>query len=118
MKFKTKFNKLTVCKDKVHDYLGVNIDYSNADYVKFTMYEFIEDVIKEARKDMNGTLPWPTDSKLFNMDRKSPCLSTEDANYFDRMTTWLLFTCKQARPYVQVGVAFLCMRVKDPTEED
>lgn len=25
-KFKTKFNELTVCKGKVHDYLGINID--------------------------------------------------------------------------------------------
>ena len=40
-KFKTKFNELTVCKGKVHDYLGINTDYSNNDYVKFTMYDFI-----------------------------------------------------------------------------
>ena len=40
---------------KVHDYLGINIDYSNNCYVKFTTYNFIEDVLKEAREDMNGT---------------------------------------------------------------
>ena len=28
-KFKTKFNKLSVCKGKVHSYLGINIDYMN-----------------------------------------------------------------------------------------
>ena len=46
-KFKTKFNELTVCKGKVHNYLGVNIDSSNNNYVKFTMYDFIEDELKE-----------------------------------------------------------------------
>ena len=44
-KFKMKFNKLTVCKGKVHNYLSVNIDYSNKDYVKFTMYNFIDDLL-------------------------------------------------------------------------
>ena len=117
-KFKMKFNKLTVCKGKVHNYLGINIDYSNADYVKFTMYDFIDDVLKEARNDMNGTLPWPADNKLFNMNCNSPRLSTEDADYFHRMTAQLLFACKQARLEIQVGVAFLCTRVKEPTEED
>ena len=117
-KFKTKFNKLTMCKGKVHNYLGINIYYINVDYVKFTMYDFIEYVIKEARNDMNGTLPWPADSKLFNVDHKSPRLSTEYADYFHSMTKWLLFACKQARLDIQVGVVFLCMRVKDPTEED
>ena len=35
--FKTKFNMLTVNKGKVHDYVGINIDYSNEEYMKFTM---------------------------------------------------------------------------------
>lgn len=29
--------------------VSVDIDYSNDRYVKFTMYDFIEDVLKEAR---------------------------------------------------------------------
>ena len=117
-KFKMKFKELTVCKGKVHDYLGINIDYSNDRYVKFTMYNFIKDVLKEARGDMNGTSPWPADGKLFSVDPQSPKLDTMDAYYFHRTTAWLLFACKQARPDIQVAVAFLCTRVKAPTEED
>ena len=41
-KFKTRFNKLSVFKGNMHDYLGINIDYTNKDYVKLTMYNFIE----------------------------------------------------------------------------
>ena len=47
-KFKTNFQELAVTKGKVHDYLGINIDYSNKEYVKFTMYNFLEDVLSEA----------------------------------------------------------------------
>ena len=93
-KFETKFNKLTVCKSKVHDYIGINIEYINKDYVKFTMYNFIEDVLKDARDDINGLLPWPSDSKLFKVDRNLPRLSVEDVDYFPRMTAQLLFVCK------------------------
>ena len=117
-KFKTKFKELTVCKGKVHDHLGINIDYSNNRYVKFTMYNFIKDVLKEAREDMNGTFLWPADGKLFSVDPQSPRLNTMDADYFHRITAQLLFACKQARPDIQVAVAFLCTRVKAPTKED
>ena len=78
-----------MCKGKFHDYLGINIDYSNDEYVKFTMYDFIEDVLKEARDDMNRLSPWTLDNKLFNVDCKLPRLSEQDADYFHRMTTRL-----------------------------
>ena len=52
-KLKTNFQELAVTKGKVHDYLGINIDYSSNEHVKFTMYNFLEDVLSEARPDMN-----------------------------------------------------------------
>lgn len=55
---------------------------------------------------------------MFKVNRNSPQLSAEDADYFHRMTARLFFACKRARPDIQVGVAFLCKRFKEPTEED
>ena len=37
---------------------------------------------------------------------------------FHRLVARLLFASKRARPDIQVTVAFLCTRVKAPTEED
>ena len=34
------------------------------------------------------------------------------------MTARLLFAAKQARPDIQVAVAYLCTRVQEPTEDD
>lgn len=59
---------MIVNKGKVHDYLGINIDYSNNNYVKFTMYNFIEDVLDKARPDMNGRSKWPANSKFFDLN--------------------------------------------------
>lgn len=57
-KFKTKFKNLSVYKGNIHNYLSINIDYTNNNSVKFTVYDFIEDVLKEARDDMNVLSPW------------------------------------------------------------
>ena len=46
-KFRTNFQELVANKGNIHDYLGINIDYSNSNYVKFTMYNFLEDVLEE-----------------------------------------------------------------------
>ena len=53
-KFKTNFQELVVTKWNVHDYLGINIDYTNKEYVKFTICNFLENVPDEAQPDMNG----------------------------------------------------------------
>ena len=70
-KFKTNIQKLAVIKGKVHDYLGINIDYSNKRYIKFTMYNFLEDVHDEAQPDINEQLKWPANAKLFDVDTTS-----------------------------------------------
>ena len=81
-KFKTNFQELAVTKGKVHDYLGINIDYSNNNYVKFTMYDFLEDVLSEARPDMKGRSKWPANAKLFDVDATSKKLNEHDQEYF------------------------------------
>ena len=32
---------------KVHEYVGMNLDWSNDSYIKITMYDFLEDILKE-----------------------------------------------------------------------
>ena len=39
-KFETYFQELAVTKGKIHNYIDININYSNKDYVKFTIYNF------------------------------------------------------------------------------
>ena len=117
-KFRTNFQELTVNKGEVHDYLGINIDYSNNNCVKFTMYDFLEDVLEEAQEDMKGRSKWPANNKLFDVNKGSPKLSIHDQDYFHRMVVKLLFVAKQARLDIQVAVAFLCMQVSELTEQD
>ena len=110
-------DELTENKGLVHEYLGITIDYSIPRKVVFTMFDYLEDVIVEADKDLkNSRLYYPGNDSLFKVDYDSPNLPTKDAELFHRHVARLLFASKRARPDIQVCVAFLCTRLKALTE--
>ena len=112
--------KLKETKGDVHEYLGLTIDYSMPGNVVFSMFNYLEDIIVEAPLDLKvgPKHKTPASGKLFHVDETSPLLNTEKAELFHQLVAHLLFASKRVRPDIQVAVAFLCMRVKNPTEED
>ena len=82
------------------------------------MYDYIEDIIDSAPPDMRGIAPDPAKSNLFSVHKTSPRLNTVQAGFFHSMTARLLFAAKRARPDIQLAVAYLCTRVREPTEDD
>ena len=83
-KFKTNTKALTITRGPIHDYLGMTLDWSNQDYTKITMYDFLQDILKEVdeKKDMKGTAATPASPNLFEVDEESPKLSQSEADYF------------------------------------
>ena len=111
-------DKLTENKGLVHEYLGIMTDYSIPRKVVFTMFDYLEDVIVEASEDLqHSRLYNPGNDSLMKVDEDSPRLRTKDADLFHRHVARLLFASKRTRPNIQVCVAFLCTRVKAPTEK-
>jgi hypothetical protein len=102
----------------IHDYLNITINYSEKEKVKFTMYDYLEDILNEMPDDMNGTAPTPASNNLFEVDEESPALHDKESYFFHRTTARLLFAAKRARPDLQVAVAYLCTRVKAPNQSD
>ena len=112
-------DELTESSGLIHDYLGMTIDYSLPDKVVFTMFDFLEDIIVEAPADLKSSRScYPGNGALFKVDKGSPLLSPDKADLFHRLVARLLFASKRARPDLQVCIAFLCTRVKAPTNED
>jgi len=111
--------ELSETRGLIHDYLGMTIDYSIPGKVAFTMFDFLEDVIVEAPENLKcSKSQYPGNNNLFKVSKTSPLLSIDDAELFHRLVARLLFASKRGRPDIQVCVAFLCTRVKAPTEED
>ena len=123
--FRISKKELAETKGDIHEYLGLTIDFSgryNPDdpgkksQVVFTMYDYIEDIIASAPPDMRGIAPNPARSNLFSVHETSPRLSPVEADKFHSMMARLLFAAKRAQPDIQVVVAYLCTRVREPTE--
>ena len=48
--FKDGSGKMKLCRGKVHDYLGMNLDYTIKGEVKITMIPYIKEIIKDFRE--------------------------------------------------------------------
>ena len=109
---------LTVTRGKVHDYLGMTLDFSIPQKVQIQMYDFIDKMLVDLPIDMDGTTRTPAADHLFTMNPTPKPLPEEMANMFHHNVAKLLFLCKRARPDLQTAVAFLCTQVMTPDEDD
>jgi hypothetical protein len=110
---------LTITRGKIHDYLGMVIDFNTKGKVKITMKQYIESMLDELPSDMDGEAGTAAANHLFEVNMKNPIkLGEEKAEMFHHNTAKLLFLCKRARPDIQTSIAFLCTRVKSPDEDD
>jgi hypothetical protein len=110
---------LTVTRGKVHEYLGMTIDFSDPGKVKFTMIDYIQRLLDEAPADMDGISPTPASLHLFTINETNPVkLDEATSQTFHHLVAKLLFLCKRTRPDTQTGVAFLTTRVQAPDQDD
>jgi hypothetical protein len=112
---------LTVTRGKVHDYLGMTLDFSLEGKVMVKMDEYVQEILEVAQSDMSGESATPAADHLFTVNKdagEEHLLGKEDWEYFHTMTAKLLFLSKRARPDIQTPVAFLTTRMKRPDQDD
>ena len=101
------------------DYLGMQVDFSKPGTVKFTMYEYLEDILVECEsRGWTREVVTPAKKELFEIKENAKKLNDADSDFFHRITARLLYAGKRARPNIQLAVAFLCTRVSLPNEND
>jgi hypothetical protein len=112
--------EVKVNESKVHDYLGMKLDYSKEGAVIIDMVSYVDTMLdgypQEDLKSHNVSSPWTKD--LFNVDPKSKLLDQNKAEQFHTTTAQGIFLCKRGRPDISPAIAFLSTRVQRPTEED
>jgi Reverse transcriptase (RNA-dependent DNA polymerase) len=109
---------LTVNHGMKHDYLGMQLDYSTKGKVMVTMFDYVEGMLAELPKDMEGIASSPAANHLFEVSDTPSPLDKPTSELFHHLTAKLLFLCKRARPDLQLAVAFLTTRVKGPDADD
>jgi hypothetical protein len=107
-------------RGKVHDYLGMTIDFTNKGEVKVTMIDYLKGVINDFPEVITGTAMPPATANLFDVipEDERKVLGEEQARAFHHPVAQLLFATTRARKDTQHTVAFLTTRVKSPDEDD
>ena len=114
-----KTNTITFTRGKVHNYLGMKIDFYAPEKVEITMNDSIFDIIDDAPNEMIGEAVTPAGDHLFQVNEEEPIyLDDKAAVEFHHIVAILLFLCKRARPYLQTSVAFLCTIVQNLDTDD
>ena len=109
--------KVKVKRGLVHDYLGMNLDYTDKGKLRVDMRKYIEEMIKEFPQPVsNSKSPW--NGNLFKVDDSSPPLTSKEAETFHTFTMKGMFLVKRARPDMEPGFGFLSTRVRNPAKQD
>eukprot|EP00957_Ditylum_brightwellii_P211272 15365980-Ditylum_brightwellii.AAC.1 len=110
--------KLRTTRGKLHDDLGMTLDFSKKGKVKVLMVEYVNEIIEDFPEAVEGSVTTTAAEHLFNIKKEGTALNETQVRQFHTFTAKLLFVCKRARPDIQMAVAFLTTRVKNPDEDD
>ena len=117
-------NKLVVHRGDVHDYLGMDLDYSEKGVVKLSMIKQLEKVFTDFPEDIGRPASTPASDHLFQIRdpeetaKEGKFLDDERKNQFHHTVAQLLFITCRVRADIATPVAFLTTRVKKPDEDD
>jgi hypothetical protein len=104
---------------KVHNYLGMTLDFSTPGQVMITMIDYIKMICMDLPKDMIGSAATPAANHLFRIDDENAApLDKDRADLFIHLTMQLLFLSQRACPDVQTAVLFLCGCIQQPNDHD
>jgi hypothetical protein len=111
---------MRVSRGRVHDYLGMILDFTNKGEAKVTMIDYLKGVINDFPEIITGTAITPATTNLFDVrpDDERKVLNEEQARAFHHPVAQLLFATTRVRKDIQHTVAFITMRVKSPDEDD
>ena len=108
-------------RGKVHDYLAMEMDYSQPGKLKINMTKYIEGVIENFKYNdeiQAKKAATPAADHLLKVNDNAKKLDYKIAEEFHTTVAKCLFVCKRARVDIQTTIAFLCTRVKAPDEDD
>ena len=98
----------------------MTLDYSKKGQVSINMQDYVKTMIQdfpsECLTGKSVQVLW--DANLFKVKDNQIPLNYKMKKQFYKTTYQALFLCKQGRPDIMPGVAFLTSRIQEPTQED
>ena len=113
----SEYKAVKPLRGKVHDYLGMKIDFGIKGTVIIDMVKYVCDMSTEFPVKITKTAKTPAGDKLMEVGNEK-VLDKQRAEVYHTTVAKGLFLCKRARPDIQPTIAFLSTRVISPTEMD
>ena len=82
---------MSVKQGRIHDYLGMTLNFSEEGTFIINMEEYIEEILIGLPEDMNGVATTPVADHLFKTCSDAPNLNKERAELFHRVTSQIIF---------------------------
>ena len=112
-----KYKAVEPTRGKVHDYLGMIVDFSEDEVVKINMVKYVENMIRDFPSEITKKSKTPASDNLMDIGT-GKVLVGEQAEAFHTTVAKGLFLSKRSRPDIQPTIAVLSTRVKSPNESD
>ena len=110
---------LSVSRGKIHDYLGMTLDFHNKGKVQIDMKHYIDMMLQHAPKDMEGVSNTPGAAHLFKTNSEDPkLLGDEQKKIFVHLVMQGLYLSQRGRPDIRTAITFLCGQLHNPDEDD
>lgn len=100
-----KITPLTETTGKIHDYVGITIEYTKKGKVKFSMFDYLEEIIDNVPEESKVEATSPAGSHLFTVDKDAEKLNEDDSNTFHNHVAKLLFMAKRTLPDIATAIA-------------
>ena len=104
-----KIGQVKAVKGKKHDYLAMNLDYTEEGKVKIDMTDYVKGILEVYPDPVkNRKAASPANENLFKVNPKSIRLGKQRSETFHTIVAKCLFVAKRSRPDIMPTVAFLC----------
>jgi hypothetical protein len=112
--------EMKICRGKIHEYLGMTLDFTVDGEVKVTMIPYVKEIVQQFQEHDNSTktAATPAAEHLFKVNEDTTPLTQRQATVFQNFVAKFLFLTKRARPDIATAMAFLTTRVKSSDEDD
>ena len=99
--------KMKICRCKIHDYLGMNLDYTIKGEINTTMIPYIKERIQDFREhdpNPDKKANAPAVEFLFKVDVKSSLIDNSRAKVFHTFFSKALFATKRSQTDIHTKV--------------
>ena len=112
-----KYKAVEPTRGKIHDYLGIVVDFTEKGKFITDMVKYVESMIDDFPVKLNEGAKTPAAENLLDIGT-GKLLNKGKAELYHTTVAKGLFLCERSRPDIQPTVAVLSTRVKAPTETD